>query len=86
LKPNRNFKFLIFEGNIVLVDFGQAKAGLGGEDARTSTICGTPAYFAPELLKGKAYTKAVDWWSLGTMCVSLEPYYRVSCILGKFRG
>ena len=24
-------------------------------------------YLAPEVLEGKAYGKAVDWWSLGTL-------------------
>ncbi len=51
--PFLSFYFSQFSiGNVVLVDFGQAKAGLDGDNARTSTICGTPGYWAPELLRG----------------------------------
>jgi len=65
LKPEN--VMLKADGNIILIDFGQAKTGLTAEDARTQTMCGTPAYFAPEILNGTPYTKNVDWWSLGTM-------------------
>ena len=27
----------------------------------------TVEYLAPEILQAKEYTKAVDWWSLGTL-------------------
>jgi serine/threonine protein kinase len=42
-------------------------------------MCGTPQYIAPEILKGDAYTKAVDWWSLGLMTYEMisgySPFY-----------
>ncbi|XP_069624552.1 cAMP-dependent protein kinase catalytic subunit gamma-like [Ranitomeya imitator] len=30
-------------------------------------ICGTPYYFAPELILKEGYGRPVDWWSLGTI-------------------
>ncbi len=51
-----------------LLDFGVAKpllddAGLSA----TGTVPGTPAYVAPELLKGKASSPACDLWALGVV-------------------
>jgi serine/threonine protein kinase len=41
--------------------------------------CGTPEYLAPEVLKDEGYTKAVDWWSFGSlvfeMLTGLPPFY-----------
>lgn len=55
------------EGNVVITDFGLAKEGLHGDNARTETRAGTPEYLAPEVIKGNKYTKAVDWWSVGIL-------------------
>lgn len=77
LKPEN--LLLTAEGHIIMTDFGLSKEGLAGSDDRTSTFCGTPEYLAPEILDGKGYGKAVDWWSFGTlmyeMMTGLPPFY-----------
>lgn len=77
LKPENIL--LTEDGHICMTDFGISKEGLAASDDRTATFCGTPEYLAPEVLEGKGYTKAVDWWSFGTlmfeMLTGLPPYY-----------
>jgi len=77
LKPEN--LLLSAEGNIVMTDFGLSKEGLQAKDSRTATFCGTPEYLAPEVIKGEEYTKAIDWWSVGTliyeMLTGLPPFY-----------
>jgi len=53
-------------GHVKLADFGFAKHL---ENNRTMTLCGTPEYLAPEILKGQkaGYGKGVDWWALGIL-------------------
>ncbi len=53
------------DGNVVLTDFGLAKANVS--KANADTFCGTPAYLAPEFLCGESHGKAVDWWGLGIL-------------------
>jgi len=50
-------------GRMKLVDFGLAKVLLG----RTFTICGTPEFMAPEMLKMAGYGYGIDWWALGIL-------------------
>ena len=62
LKPEN---ILIAEsGHIKLTDFGFAKRI---EQRTTWTICGTPEYMAPEIVRGKGYTLSADWWSFGVL-------------------
>uniref|UniRef100_A0A8C5PG14 Protein kinase domain-containing protein n=1 Tax=Leptobrachium leishanense TaxID=445787 RepID=A0A8C5PG14_9ANUR len=54
------------EGFAKIADFGLSKQGIGFGD-RTKSFCGTLEYMAPEIIKDKPYTRAVDWWSLGVL-------------------
>jgi cell cycle protein kinase DBF2 len=40
------------------------------EPRYADSIVGSPDYMAPEVLRGKAYTYSVDYWSLG--CILFE--------------
>merc|ERR1712048_487506 len=55
------------KGEVKLTDMGLAKVVPG----TTFTTCGTPDYFAPELIASKGHTKAVDWWTLGILTFEL---------------
>ncbi|KAF8904663.1 kinase-like domain-containing protein [Mucidula mucida] len=54
------------DGHIKLTDFGFAK-----KCSTTSTICGTPNYIAPEILRKAVYTRAVDYYALGVILYEL---------------
>ena len=50
------------EGHIKITDFGLSKV-LYSESQRTYSLCGTPEYMAPDVILGKGYTQAADWFS-----------------------
>ena len=61
LKPEN--LLLDTDGHIKICDFGLSK--LEVVDDSVKSICGTPEYLAPEVIRRQRYGKAVDWWSLG---------------------
>ena len=61
-----------------LASLNRSKQNVESNDA-ASTFCGTAEYIAPELLRGKRYGAAVDWWSFGILLYEMQagrtPFY-----------
>lgn len=49
---------------VQVIDLGLAKKVAGG--GHTFTMCGTPVYMSPEIVKGTGYAKPADVWACGT--------------------
>merc|ERR1712064_27835 len=54
-------------GHLKVTDMGLAKFVVG----KTYTTCGTPDYFAPEVISCEGHTHAVDWWAVGVLIFEL---------------
>lgn len=63
LKPEN--VLLDSKGHIKITDFGLSKI-LYSNAQKTYSFCGTPEYLAPEIISGKGYSKAADWFSFVT--------------------
>ncbi|CAD7939493.1 unnamed protein product [Amoebophrya sp. A120] len=61
LKPEN--LMLTAEGRCKLTDMGLAKQ----TNVKTYTTCGTPDYFAPEIVANLGHHYGVDWWTLGIL-------------------
>lgn len=73
LKPQN---ILISDNNLIkLCDFGFAKI-FDDENYMIKTICGTPIYMAPEIIKHNNYSIKSDLWSIGIILYEL--------LLGKY--
>jgi len=79
LKPENLLYATSDIGSVIKIsDFGLAKVN---SDVMT-TACGTPGYVAPEILNGKGYGMAIDYWSIGVIIYVLlcgfPPFYEES--------
>jgi serine/threonine protein kinase len=63
------------KGDVKIADFGFCKA----DNGKTFTVCGTPEYLAPEIIKSEGHFKSVDWWAFGIliyeMLVGYPPFF-----------
>eukprot|EP00811_Abedinium_folium_P001549 NODE_11418_length_1288_cov_3.372093.p1 GENE.NODE_11418_length_1288_cov_3.372093~~NODE_11418_length_1288_cov_3.372093.p1 ORF type:complete len:329 (+),score=38.03 NODE_11418_length_1288_cov_3.372093:49-1035(+) len=62
-------------GHVKLADFGFAKVCT----EMTFTLCGTPEYLSPEVIRTAGHGTPVDWWGLGILI------YELACGSTPFR-
>ncbi|XP_013882373.1 calcium/calmodulin-dependent protein kinase type IV isoform X2 [Austrofundulus limnaeus] len=78
LKPeNLLYADLSLDASLKIADFGLSK--IIDDQVTMKTVCGTPGYCAPEILRGNAYGPEVDMWSVGVILYILlcgfEPFF-----------
>lgn len=68
LKPQNLLLHKDDDGKLVLkiADFGFAKY-MDSQQGLLETLCGSPLYMAPEILRGESYTALADLWSVGAI-------------------
>lgn len=76
LKPEN--LLLSDKGHVKITDFGLSKEGIS-DNVSATTMCGTPEYLAPEIVRKEGHGRGVDWYSFGAliyeMMTGLPPYY-----------
>lgn len=78
LKPENLLYVSKEPGSLLKIsDFGLAR--FMGSNEVMMTQCGTPGYVAPEIIEGKGYNEAIDYWSVGVilyiMLCGFPPFY-----------
>lgn len=66
------------EGYLRLVDLGLCRP-LTHSAERAYTLCGTPEYTAPEVLRGTGHGKEADLWAMGVLVFELLAGYPAFC-------
>jgi serine/threonine protein kinase len=66
----KNFDLASGDFKAYISDFGLSTIVYEGNNSQLS-ICGTPLYSSPQLLKKKGYSYKVDIWAIGIMCYEL---------------
>ncbi len=65
------------DGHVRLADFGLSK--IFKRDERSFSLCGSPEYMCPEILKREGHNHMVDYYTLGAilyeMLTGFPPYY-----------
>lgn len=56
------------KGRCKITDLGLAKVLT---DGKAYTLCGTPEYLAPEILRGEGASFSADWWAFGVLLYEL---------------
>ncbi|KAI8146563.1 kinase-like domain-containing protein [Fennellomyces sp. T-0311] len=70
MKPeNLLFKSDDSDADLAICDFGIAK--LNNEDSTLETVCGSPGYVAPEVLRRQRYGAPIDIWAVGVITYTL---------------
>ena len=67
LKPHN--LLISADGSLKIADFGFARHL--EEQKMVETLCGSPIYMAPEILKNRKYDSKVDLWSMGVILYEL---------------